>query len=106
MRKDPECLPTDASPALVQFRDGVELFCATHATQESGWLWVEFWDGTRRTLPPQRIKFVEPVETVLKHDAGDEWQEVKDAELVERARREAEPDENYQPIVADGGEQQ
>lgn len=103
MRKDPDHLPRDSRPALVSFVDGEELFVSTHATQESGWLWVELWDGTRRTIPPQRVAYVESVETSSQRQDGTAWREIADDELRERARQAAGLDDGRQRAVAGGG---
>ncbi|MFC7072833.1 hypothetical protein ACFQJ7_13850 [Halovenus rubra] len=104
MRKDPERLPRDAKPVVVSLETGEETFAATHETLESGWLWVELWDGTRRKLPPQRIMRVDTVETTAHRKDGTCWHEVSDPELVEQAKQAAGLDDRQRRAVADGGE--
>jgi len=96
---DPERLPRDYRPAIVQLLDGTELFVAHQRLQDCGWLWLLGWQGTRRRIPPQRIKHVESVQTDRQEtDDQRALKTITDPDLVEQAREAAglddsEPDE-------------
>ncbi|GGN97587.1 hypothetical protein [Haloarcula pellucida] len=58
---DPEDLPSNYTPAVVQLASEGPVFVADYYTLSSGWLAVRQWDGERVKLPPHRVGSISEV---------------------------------------------
>jgi D-alanyl-D-alanine carboxypeptidase len=60
---DPENLRQNERPAVVDVTEQGQVYVATAKVQDSGWLWLKYWDGGQAKIPPRRVRAVQYLDT-------------------------------------------
>ncbi|KAA9399690.1 hypothetical protein [Haloarcula sp. CBA1129] len=101
---DPANLRQNERPAVVDVTEQGQVYVATAKVQDTGWLWLKYWDGGQAKIPPHRVRAVEYLETEVygEPDAnGFQDKRVSDADWRQRAQAMAGDVEAAKAVLGD-----